>query len=412
MASAAGAYRAVLARPGAARLLGSSLLGRMPIGMVMLATVLTVRSAGGSYALAGAVGGGYAVANSLVAPVHGRLVDRFGQLRVLLPCSLLLAASLLVLAAGATWGAPIALLAGCALLAGLSTPPLSASGRALWGSMLGRGDELHTAYALESTAQELIFILGPLLVGLCVAVVAPAAALVLSAALTLGGTVAFVTSPLSRSWRAEARARHWAGPMRSAGLRTVVGVGLLLGVAVGVVEVSVAAVAERAGATGAAGVLLALWSLGSLVGGLWYGGRRFTSALERRYLLLIAALAVGMAPVALAGALPLAPLASLVAMAAALLLTGATIAPLLVCHYLLVERLAPPGTVTEAFNWALSGFLGGLAAGAALAGAVIEVAGVGAALAAAPVALALASGLALAFRGTLRGDGGQPIQSV
>jgi hypothetical protein len=246
-------------------------------------------------------------------------------------------------------------------------------------------------------------------VGLCVTLVAPAAALVLSAALTLTGTLAFATSPLSRSWRAEARARDWAGAMRSPGLRTVVGVGALLGVAVGGTEVSVAAVAERAGATGAAGVLLALWSLGSLAGGLLYGGRRLHSPLERRYLRLLAALALGCVPAALAGGLPLAPPAALAAMGAALVVAGVAIAPLLVCHYLLVERLAPAGTVTEAFNWALSGFLGGLAGGAALAGAVIEAAGVGPALAAAPAAVALAGGLTLAFRGTLRSAGGRRI---
>ena len=76
----------------------------MPIGMVNLATVLTVQRATGSYAVAGAVGGAYAIANSLIAPVHGRLVDRFGQPRVLLPCATLLAISLIGLAAGATFG--------------------------------------------------------------------------------------------------------------------------------------------------------------------------------------------------------------------------------------------------------------------------------------------------------------------
>ena len=106
MAAAAGTYRAVLAHPGAARLLGSALLGRMPIGMVNLATVLTVQRATGSYAVAGAVGVlAYVIANSLIAPVHGRLVDRFGQPRVLPPCATLLAISLIGLAAGATFGA-------------------------------------------------------------------------------------------------------------------------------------------------------------------------------------------------------------------------------------------------------------------------------------------------------------------
>jgi Major Facilitator Superfamily len=408
----AGAYRAVLGRPGAVRLLGSSLFGRMPVGMVTLATVLTVRAATGSYALAGAVSGAYAIANSLIAPVHGRLIDRFGQTRVLLPCTTLLALSLLGLAAGATLGAPVALLAVCAVLAGLGMPPLSASGRALWGSLLGRGDALRTAFALESTAQELIFILGPLLVGLCVTIVAPAAALVLSAALTVTGTLAFATSPLSRSWRAEVRSTDWAGAMRSPGLRTVVGVGVLLGAAVGLVEVSVAAFAERSGATGAAGVLLALWSVGSLGGGLWYGGRRLGGALERRYLVLIGLLAAGFVPAVVVGALDLASVVGLSAMGAVLVLAGVAIVPLLTCHYLLVDQLAPVGTVTEAFNWALAGFLAGLAGGVALGGAVIDAAGVPWSLAAAPLATGLAAGFATVRRATLRPSPPEPPTSA
>ena len=118
----------------------------------------------------------------------------------------------------------------------------------------------------RTTAQELIFISGPLLVGLCVTFLAPAAALVLSAVLTLSGTLAFASSSLSRSWRGEARSKDWAGPMRAAGLRTVVGVGVLLGIGVGLVEVSVAAFAQQAGATGAAGVLLAVWRPGAWPG--------------------------------------------------------------------------------------------------------------------------------------------------
>jgi hypothetical protein len=369
--------------------------------MVGLATVLTVRAATGSYALAGAVAGTYAVANSLIAPVHGRLIDRFGQARVLLPCAGVLAVALTGLAAGATLGAPVGLLGACAVLAGLTMPPLSAAGRTLWGLLLGRGDALQAAYALEATAQELVFMLGPLVVALCVTVVAPAAALVLAAALTVSGTIAFATSRLSRSWRPVAGSSGWAGPMRSAGLRTVVGVGVLLGVTVGLVEVSVAAFSQQAGATGAAGVLLALWSAGSMGGGLWYGGRRFRSALERRYLVLAALVMAGLVPAAVVGALAMAPVAGLAAMGLALVLAGAAIAPMLTCHLLLVDRLAPSGTVTEAFNWALAGFLAGFAAGTATGGALIDGIGVGWALAAAPLAMAVAVAFTALRRTTL-----------
>jgi hypothetical protein len=189
--------------------------------------------------------------------------------------------------------------------------------------------------------------------------------------------------------------------MHSAGLRTLVGVSVLVGATIGLVEVSVAAFSQRAGSMGAAGVLLALWSLGSMGGGLWYGGRRFSAPIERRYLVLAALVTAGLLPVAVVGALPLAPVAALAAMGLALVVAGAAIAPLLACHYLLVDRLAPEGTVTEAFNWALAGFLAGLSAGTAAAGGMIDGLGVGWALAAAPGAMTLAAALAALRHRTL-----------
>ena len=392
-------YAALLRLPGAARHVVAALVGRLPAGMAPLAIVLGVQAATGSYATAGLVAGSFSIASSLTGPVQGRMIDRFGQLWVLLSGSALLAVAFLGLAAAASAQAPAGTLAGLAVLGGIGNPPLSSCMRALWPPLLAQdgadpeAPSLTTAYAFESTTQELIFITGPLVVGLCVVVASPLAALVVAAGCSLAGTTVFATGRLSRAWRGAARHPDWAGAMRAPGIRTIVVAAFLAGLAVGQVEVAVAAFADEAGARGSAGVLLAVWSLGSMAGGIWYGGREWAAPAGRRYLVLAWLVALGLGAPALALNVPL--------MGAAMFAAGLALAPWLATNYLLVDRLAPAGTVTEAFTWILTGFMSGLAAGAATSGLLVEAAGVRTALVAPVAAMSLAAVVALARRGTL-----------
>jgi hypothetical protein len=258
--------------------------------------------------------------------------------------------------------------------------------RTLWSARVD-GPTLQTAYALESTMQEVIFITGPLLVALLVTTISPTAAVLAAGGLAFVGTVSFATSPSSRAWRGQPRAQDWAGPLRDHGIRTLVAVMVLLAVAFGLLQVAIAAFAARNGAPGAAGVLLATWTSGSLVGGLFAGGRRWSGPVERHYVGLLLLLAG-------AFALLLLPETNL-QMGALIVFAGLPIAPWLSCTYLLVDRLTPTGTVTEAFTWVLTGFLSGQSVGASLAGMLIDARGPRMALLAATVSLTLAAVVAV-----------------
>src|SRR5215217_8239024 len=165
-------YLDVLRTPFVTRLLSSAVVGRMPTAMAGLALVLLVREAGGSYAVAGMVAGAYSAALALSSPLLGRLVDRVGQTRVLVGCAVASALSFGALAAAGGFASP----AGLAALAGASIPPVGACMRALWSELLGDGGRLQAAFAVESTVQELIFVVGPPLVALLAASFSPAAA--------------------------------------------------------------------------------------------------------------------------------------------------------------------------------------------------------------------------------------------
>ena len=361
-----GVYLDVLRTPSVTRLLSSAVVGRMPTAMAGLAIVLLVRAHGGSYAVAGLVAGTYSVALALSSPLLGRLVDRVGQTRVLVGCAVASAIGFVVLGV-AGGSAPPAALAGLAALTGASIPPVGACMRALWSDLLEHDGQLQAAFAVESTVQELIFVVGPPLVALLAAAFSPAVAVLGTAALLLVGVASFAATPVSRAWRPRRRAADWAGALRSPGIRAVLVTIVLLATAFGTVDVTVVASAEQLGSRALAGPLLALWAVGSMVGGLAFGARASDRGPEQRMVGLLALVVAGIALLSVA--------TGLVQLAAGMVLAGLGIAPAIACLYLLVDRLAPAGTVTEAFTWVTTAFASGIAAGNALGGALVQRAG-------------------------------------
>jgi MFS family permease len=387
-------YLDVLRTPSVSRLLASAVVGRMPTGMAGLAIVLLVREGGGTYAVAGLVAGTYSVALALTSPLLGRLVDRVGQTRVLVGCAAASALSFGALAAAGRTASPV-LLAALAALAGGSIPPVGACMRALWSELLGNDGQLQAAFAVESTVQELIFVVGPPLVALLAAVFSPAVAVLGTGVLLLGGVGVFAATPVSRAWRPQRRTADWAGPLRSPGIRAVLATIVLLAGAFGTVEVTVVAGAEQLGSRALAGPLLALWALGSLVGGLIFGSRASDRGPEQRMVGLLALVVAGIALLAVA--------TGLFQLGAGMILAGLGIAPAVACLYLLVDRLAPAGTVTEAFTWVTTAFATGFAGGNALGGTLVHEAGIDRAFLVAAGGVAAAALLARLGRSALAG---------
>ncbi|HXB66443.1 MAG TPA: MFS transporter [Solirubrobacteraceae bacterium] len=383
-------YRALFSAPGVGRLLVSSVVGRLPSGMFSLAILLFVHGRTGSFLAAGVAVGAFSLAGALIGPLLGAQVDRHGQTRVLLGAALAQAGLLVALVLLTQAGAPVAATVVLAALAGGALPPIGGCVRALW-SEVARGEELQTAYALDATTQETIWTLGPLLVGLTAGFVSPAAGVLLCAALTVCGTIYFATSTLSRGWRAERLERRrgsalGAGPNLRLLLYTVV----LAGVVIGAVDVGLPALAVGQGARWSSGPLLALFSLGSMAGGLIYSARSWPLAIARRYSAILMAMAIAVAP--------LIAVHSLAPAFALSVLAGLCLAPTISCQFSLVGALAPEGTVTEAFTWHRAATVAGMAGGSALGGSLIDGHGVGAAFALGCVGVAAAAALAMVGR--------------
>ncbi|GAA1550632.1 MFS transporter [Actinomadura kijaniata] len=349
----------------AGRLLGGTLLGRLPNGMGMLAVILHVRAEGGGYPLAGTLGAILGLAMAAGQPVLGRAMDRYGQRWVLLPSAVVSGLGFALLALVGSGPMPVTVAA--VLVAGLATPPLEAGLRALWPLVLPGREQVQAAYALDAAAQEILFTVGPLLVA-AAALVNTEAALLLTGALGVAGTLVVVTSGPSRSWRGEPRTADWAGPLRSPGLCALLLSLSLAGIALGVYAVASTAYAERLHSDVAHSVLMAAMSAGALAGGLVYGAREWPGEHHRRLPWLLAALALGYLPLVWAPALPVMTVLAFV--------SGVFLAPVLACSFSLVDRLAPVGTVTEAFAWVVAAIGAGGAVGSFVSGFGQELAGV------------------------------------
>ncbi|MEV4429666.1 MFS transporter [Streptomyces sp. NPDC049602] len=364
-APAHGGYLDILRAPHAARLLTGTLIGRLPNGTGPIAMTLFVRDLGGSYTLAGGLIAAYGVSNAIGQPLLGRAVDLKGQPRVQLPAAVLSALGMALFAL--TGIGHLALAYAAVVIAGLFTPPLEGGLRALWPSVLGREDRVHRAYALDAVAQEVMFTVGPLLVTLLVALRSPAAALLVINALGILGALAVVLSEPSRTWRSAPREAHWLGALRSPGLLALLGSFFFVGLALGSITVAAVAYADDRGTPSVYGWLMAALGLGALAGGVVYGARQWAGAPERRLRVLVGLLAVCYLP------LMLTP--GPVAMTGLSVLSGIFLAPVLACAFIVVDRHAPRGTVTEAFSWLVTTFGVGAALGSAVAGPAVELAG-------------------------------------
>ncbi|MDG9712338.1 MFS transporter [Streptomyces sp. DH10] len=358
-------YLEILRARHAARLLVGTLVGRLPNATAAIAILLFVRAEGGSYSVAGALVGVYGVANAVGQPVLGRLVDLRGQPRVQLPAAVLSGLAMGVFAFGGIGSLPLAYAAVAA--AGLFTPPLEGGLRALWSSVLRKEEHVHTAYAMDAVAQEVMFTLGPLLVTLCVSLWSAQAALLVLNVVGVLGALSVVASPPSRAWRSAPREAHWLGALRSPGLLALLAAFLFIGIALGSITVASVPYADDHGGDVVYGWLMAALGFGALVGGSVYGARQWAGEPARRLRVLVALLVVCY--------LPLMLMPDAVPMVALTALAGVFLAPAIACAFVLVDRHAPRGTVTEAFSWLVTTFTVGHSVGAGVAGPVVETGG-------------------------------------
>lgn len=380
------AYRSLLSVPGAG-FFPLGFLARLPYATSSLATLILVRAASGSYAFAGLAAAAQGIANALGGPISGALADRHGHRLVGTVTALANAVALTGLIAASHTGRASMIVASA--LAGLTQPPVAPLIRVHWSRLLrarDRPDLIPTALSYEATADEISFVAGPAIVGLF-ASLGPTAPTMAAIALLVLATLPFARSLTHGGAEHRQSARTSRTPLPRLPLAAMFLAMAAMGAMFGAAQTGVTAYANDSGHPGSAGLLYAVFGIGSALAGAacaWLPAR-FT--LRHRYVTFSATLLLGALTLAVGDRLHAVPTAMAVA--------GVTVAPYLISLYALTERIAPADRATVALTILCAGGPLGTATGQVLAGYLADSHGSAGAFLVAPVAATAALLLAV-----------------
>lgn len=390
-------YAEIFRAPGAKGFAAAGFVARMPMAMAPIGIVAMLSQTHGEFWLAGAVSATYALANALFAPQISRVVDRLGQSRVLIPTTVVAVAAFVVLMLAAWQHWPIWTLFAAALAAALM-PSFPAMIRARWSELFRDRPELNTAFAFESSADELVYIAGASLsVGLAVALFPEAGLLASTLFLALGGLAFIVQRRTEPAPRAGA-AGGGQSAIRQRPVQIITLALIFVGAIFATAEVSAVAITEKLGEPGAASLVIGVYAVGSFVVGLIVGALNLKLALEKQLAIALAVIAVTAWPLLFVDNVPM--------LALAVFVSGIAISPTFITAFGLIERRVPAAMLTEGITWVMTGIGIGMALGSFVTGWVVDTYGASNGFVVSVVAGALALLTVLLGQRTLSGGSG------
>jgi MFS family permease len=367
--SSSTSYRSLFETPAQVAFVLATFLGRVPISMKALGAILLIQQTTGSYSLAGLVGATQTLVAAFASPQLGRLMDRIGPKPVILWTAIAHLVGMVILIVAAEMGAHWSLILLGAAIVGGSSVQFGSLSRARWVTLLGKGPRLDKAYALEAMADEIGFIIGPLIVVPLAVSVGASIALLVALAFTLFASVILVVQRAPQGGTAVSlhpsdTPDTGRGVMTIRGMQVLAASLLFLGVVFGAVEIVLVAFAEANGWPGAASIMASTFAFGSLLGAVIYGAITWRMPVDQRLKLALIWFTLGTIPMFLS--------TSIWQMTAAIFLTGLGISPALIAINGVVENLAPPRSLTEAFTWVGSALATGAAMGSLIIGIVLD----------------------------------------
>jgi MFS family permease len=391
------AYRAVFRAPGTAAFATAAFIMRMPIAIYPIGLVLIISARTGEYGFAGLLSACYVFGGVPGNPLLARLVDRYGQGRMLLPASAVTLGATLALAVLLEGGAPHWTLMVAAFVAGFSYLSVGSLVRARWSLALAGRPELSTAYSLESVLDELIFVVGPLIATLIATHADPVIVLYVCCALIGAGAVWLSVQRSTEPPAHPAGAPKHPSALRHRGVVLLCLAMVAMGALFASAEVSMVAFCGQHGHRSLSGLVLALFAVGSGISGLVYGARHWQAGVLTRFRLQASIFAL----------LPLVFLTAtnVATLAVCAFVVGLGTAPTLITAFGLVEKLVPVASLTEGLAWVVTGLNLGYGIGSALVGSIADAHGARIAF-----TVTVASGLtmgafALALHARLRASG-------
>jgi MFS family permease len=384
-------YRAFWSLPDVPRTLVITFLSRMPVGMLGFAMVMFLRESLGNFKLAGSVIGVYFFAMAVSSPIKGRIIDRIGPIVPLRVCGVLDPLCFALTIAAVWFALPLPVVLACVVLMGTFTTPIATLTRAIWRHRFDSDDERRMAFSVDSVLMEINFTMGPAVVGLVLAFSSARAAIIVAWVAATLSILIFMRNPALKYWKQEPPSeRHLLGPLTEGRLILLFLILFCLAMACGMLEVGYPAYTTSLAIPAFAGVLLAVNSFGSAIGGALFGGTKLAISMEKQFAILLAVFGVLMCLHLAVDAGESRYLFALMAFIA-----GCAISPAFALQALLISRIAPAKYATEAFTWSGTFIVTGLGAGMAIGGALSEIYFVKAPFVAGSAVLLIAATLAL-----------------
>lgn len=385
-------YGEILRLNRAWRFSAAGFILRLPMSIMPISIILSIQAAYGNYTLAGAVAAINIIALAVSAPMWARLVDRYGQLKVMGPVFAVSAVATIVLlvatlqmaspsilfvssgVAGATWGSPGALV------------------RARWIRTTDTVSQLNSAFALEAAVDEFVYIVGPVVATVLGTVLHPTTGVAVSIIFLSVGAVLFLSQrsseplPLGKAGRAAqvasngtdgskdaasyAKGTTASAPARERSLLLLPAMIVLMltytgmGAQFGANDIAVVAFTKELGVPALSGVLLAMFSLGSFISALIYGARSWRRPLWQLFAIGVVALAIGMTAYLLAH--------TIIALAVIMLISGIACAPTMTNVNMMVAKSVPRHRQTEGLAWLSTAINLGVSLGSSASGPAVD----------------------------------------
>jgi MFS family permease len=356
-------YVTLLKTPGVARLIGAQLTARFPFGMLSLALLIHIERIFDSYGAAGLVLGAMSIGQAIAGPLTSRLMGRLGMRPVLIVTTTVCTAAVVALALVPL---PIVGLMVVGFVAGLSMPPVQPAVRTIYPKVVN-SRQLTPLFSLDASAQEIIWVLGPVIATFVAIQVSTTAGILLAAFFLVAGGVWFIVLPEVGRVRIPRSRRKLGVVLKKPAVLLSTIVGFMLVAACSAVEAGVVAVFGHGSSN--AGWVLGIFAIGSLIGGLSLGHLPIGPwALASRMLIVTIGLAV-------AGIF-----LNFWWLSAALLFAGIGIAPSFAVLFGIVSASVKFSDTAEAYGWIGTGQLIGAALGSALAGFAIDHSGAASAI--------------------------------
>ena len=348
-------YGSLLKTPGVARIIAAQLTARFPFGMLSLAYLIHIETIHHSYGAAGLMLAATSIGQAISGPLTSRWMGVWGMRRVLTLTLVVCAASI---AAVAFLVLPVAAYMVIGFIGGLSTPPIQPAVRTIYPKMVN-SRQLPALFSLDASAQEIIWVAGPVITTFVAVQVSTTLAIVIAGLFLVVGGIWFILSPEVGRVRIPRSKRRLGVVLAKPAVLLSTITGLLLVAACAATE---AAVVATFGETGPeAGIILAIFAIGSLAGGLSFGHLPIGPwAMARRMFFVFLGMALALFSL------------NFWWIAIALLVAGIGIAPALAVMFAIVSGTVKFSDTAEAYGWVGTGQLIGAALGSAAAGFLID----------------------------------------